>query len=84
MFGHFLTSCMKRLIKLLLSRQKPDSTMREKLHQLNKQWKTDFAKICEKDLESCNLIKKRLQHKHFPVKFAKFLRTPFLHYREHL
>ena len=24
-------------------------------------------------------IKKRLQHRSFPVKFAKFLRTPFLH-----
>ena len=24
----------------------------------------------------CNFIKKRLQHRYFPVKFAKFLRTP--------
>ena len=29
-----------------------------------------------------NFIKKRLQHRCFPVKFAKFLRTPFL--TEHL
>ena len=28
-------------------------------------------------LEACNIIKKRLQHRYFPVKFAKFLRTPF-------
>ena len=28
-------------------------------------------------LQVCNFIKKRLQHKYFPVKFAKFLRTPF-------
>ena len=28
--------------------------------------------------QACNLIKKRLQHKCFPVKFAKILRTPFL------
>ena len=27
--------------------------------------------------QSCNLIKKRLQHRCFPVKFAKFIRTPF-------
>ena len=27
---------------------------------------------------SCNSIKKKLQHRCFPVKFAKFLRTPFL------
>ena len=30
------------------------------------------------DLQDCNFIKKRLQHKCFPMKFAKFLRTPFL------
>ena len=28
-------------------------------------------------LEACDFIKKRLPHKYFPVKFAKFLRTPF-------
>ena len=28
-------------------------------------------------LKACNFIKKRLQHRYFPVKFAKFLRTPF-------
>ena len=29
-------------------------------------------------LKTCNFINKRLQHKCFLVKFAKFLRTPFL------
>ena len=29
-------------------------------------------------LQSCNFIKNRLQHRCFPVKFAKFLRTPIL------
>ena len=29
-------------------------------------------------LQACNLIKKRVWHRCFPVKFAKFLRTPFL------
>ena len=29
-------------------------------------------------LTSCNSIKKRLQHSFFPVKFAEFLRTPFV------
>ena len=28
-------------------------------------------------LKACSFIKTRLQHKCFPVKFAKFLRTPF-------
>ena len=28
-------------------------------------------------LKACNYIKKRLQHRCFPVKFPKFLRTPF-------
>ena len=28
-------------------------------------------------LKACNFIKKRLQHIHFPEKFAKFLRTYF-------
>ena len=28
-------------------------------------------------LRDCNFIKKRLQHRCFPVKLAKFLRTPF-------
>ena len=27
------------------------------------------------DLKTCNFIKRRLQHRCFPVKFAKFLRT---------
>ena len=29
-------------------------------------------------LKACNFIKKRLQHWYFPLKFAKFLRTPTL------
>ena len=28
--------------------------------------------------KACNFIKKRLQHRFFPLKFAEFLRTPFL------
>ena len=35
-----------------------------------------FDKVA--DLQVRNFIEKRLQHMHFPVKFAKFLRTPFL------
>ena len=31
-----------------------------------------------KVMEACNLLKKRLSHRCFPVNFAKFLRTPFL------
>ena len=29
-------------------------------------------------MEVCNFFKKTLQHKCFPLNFAKFLRTPFL------
>ena len=53
----------------------------------------NFANVTGKDLrwslfsknlhaEGLQLHKKRLQHRCFPVKFAKFLRTPFL--TEHL
>ena len=48
-----------------------------------------FANVIEKHLElellfknlacSCNFIKKRLQQRCFPVKVAKFLRTPFFY-----
>ena len=33
-------------------------------------------------LKACNFIKRRLQHRCFPEKFANFLRTPF--FTEHL
>ena len=33
-----------------------------------------FSKVAI--LKACNFVNKRLQHKCFPVKFAKFLRTP--------
>ena len=33
-------------------------------------------------LQACKVIKKRLQRRCFPVKFAKFLKTPF--FTEHL
>ena len=33
-------------------------------------------------LQKCNFLKKKLQHRFFPVKFAKFLRTPC--FTEHL
>ena len=39
-------------------------------------WESLFDKAS--GLSPCNFIKKRLQHKCFPVKFAKFLRTPIL------
>ena len=43
-------------------------------------WSLFFNKYA--GLKACNFIKKRLQHKFFPVKFAKFLRTPF--FTEHV
>ena len=29
-------------------------------------------------LQACNLMKKRLQHRYFPINIAKLLRTPIL------
>ena len=43
-------------------------------------WSLFFNKYT--GLKACNFIKKRLQHKFFPVKLAKFLRTPF--FTEHV
>ena len=45
----------------------------------------NFAKFTGKHLcraQLCNVIKKRLQHRFFSVKFTKFLRAPF--FTEHL
>ena len=39
-------------------------------------WSLFFNKY--EGFKVCNFLKKRLQHKGLPVKFAKFLRTPFL------
>ena len=40
--------------------------------------KQSLEVICEKGLQACNFIKNRLQHRSFPVKFAKLIRAPFL------
>ena len=42
--------------------------------------KSLFNKVA--DLKAYNFIKRKLQHRRFPVKFAKFLRTPF--FTEHI
>ena len=43
----------------------------------------NFTRIYENwNFTTLSKIKKRLQHKWFPVKFAKFLRTPF--FTEHI
>ena len=34
--------------------------------------------VLESLFQACNFIKKRLQHRCFPVKFVKFTKTPFL------
>ena len=38
----------------------------------------NFTLFSEKQLKACSFIKKRLQHKCFPVNIAKFVRTPIL------
>ena len=43
-------------------------------------WSLFFNKVA--DLKVCNFIKKRLQHRRFPVNIARFSRTAF--FTEHL
>ena len=38
----------------------------------------NFEMFTGKHLKACNCIKKRLQHKYFPVNITNFLRTPTL------
>ena len=40
--------------------------------------KQSLADVLQNRCQPCNFIKKRLQHRCFPMKFTKFLRTPFL------
>ena len=40
--------------------------------------KQSLADVLCNRCQACNFIKERLQHRHFPMKFTKFLRTPFL------
>ena len=47
-----------------------------KFHKITPVLESLFNKVA--DLKACKFIKNRLQHRCFPVKFAKFLRTPIL------
>ena len=40
--------------------------------------KQSLADVLQNRCQACNFIKKRLQHRCFPMKFTKSLRTPFL------
>ena len=51
-----------------------------KFHRKTLVLESPFNKVT--GFQASNFIKKRLQHRCFPVKFAKFLRTPF--FTEHL
>ena len=44
--------------------------------------KQSLADVLQNRCQACNFIKKRLQHRCFPMKFMKSLRTPF--FTEHL
>ena len=46
-----------------------------KFHRKTPVLESHFKKVA--GLKACNFIKKRLQHRCFPVRFEKFLRTPF-------
>ena len=50
----------------------------------NNEWcecsaKAIVGRRCSNRCQACNLIKKRLQHMCFPMKFTKSLRTPFFY-----
>ena len=40
--------------------------------------KQSLADVLQNSCQACNFIEKRLQHRCFPMKFTKSLRTPFL------
>ena len=40
--------------------------------------KHSLADVLQNRCQACNFIKKRVQHRCFPMKFTKSLRTPFL------
>ena len=40
--------------------------------------KQSLADVLQNRGHICNFIKKRLQHRGFPMKFTKYFRTPFL------
>ena len=54
------------------------SSKLRKFHKETSVLESLFNKVA--DLNVCNCIKKRLQHSCFSVKFANFLRTPFLQF----
>ena len=39
--------------------------------------KQSLADVLQNKCQACNFIKKRLQHRCFPMKFTKSLKTPF-------
>ena len=63
--------CSVVCIALSISIQNKKSHIQKKMSM-----KSLFYKVV--GLQVCNFIKKRLQHRCFPVKFAKVLRTPIL------
>ena len=70
----FFKNCQKQPSEVFCRRR--SSLKFRKFH-----WKTSvlesiFNKVA--GLKACNFIKKRLQHTCFPIKYAKFLRTPIL------
>ena len=75
---HKIFSFGKMLIKFFGGSQPPEVLLRKtrcskifsKLHRRAPMFESVFNKIA--GLKVCNFIKKRLQHRYFPEKFAKF------------
>ena len=71
-FNHFNASCI-----FFLDRERNHSLFCEVWYNCSKVKKINCFKFNnKKNLKACNFIKKRLQHKCFPVSILKFLGTP--------
>ena len=84
-FGRLLTLNKERIHRLLkewLGRQQRCSMQEDVLRNFTKFTakhmcqSLSFNKVAGQ--RSATLLKKKLWHRHFPVNFAKFLRTPFM------
>ena len=82
MFINFRDTRLKEIVLSQAEKQKQSFTdvLQNRCSQENTCFGVSFLKSCR--LKACNFFKTRLQHRCFPVKFAKFLRAPF--FTEHL
>ena len=76
-FWHMIFFLFTLLFKSFILRSNRTSTIKQILIFLETVVHRCFSK--QVFLKTCNFVKKRLQQRCFPVKFAKFLRKSFFH-----